>query len=457
MAKTKTKRSPVGTIIFWVLYALLLVGFFFGMRYLLGRFHAWLEKYEASQPKYACQQVFDDIFAAKDWQRIAALSVASPEVNKYENETAFARYLEKQYGDAAISYTETSAGLSGDKKYIVKADDQKFATFTLVSATNESGLDNWHLGRVETIFRQNEEVLVTALAGHTVYLNGVRADGDENVIRKTYTAVEDYLPEGLHGPSDYEIRVKGFLLPPEVKVLDENGEECALAYDAGEHHYTESAVSGSDYTEAEAKLAVAAAETYAQKMIGAASDADLARYFDKESSIYSTIRKSETWMQDYKGFEFTEPVLSQFYRYSEDLFSVRVTLSLNVTRKSGTVKEYPLDSTFFFTKKEEAFLVTEMTNVDVTKKTEEVRLDFYDGKDLINSTFLPINTEIIHTPAVATPTGKTFSGWAEESVDADGHIKMTLRLVPNDGTVILGEDFRLEPMVLYALFESEDA
>lgn len=453
----KTKRSPAGTIVFWVLYALLFVGFFFGMRYALGRFHAWLEKYEASQPKYACQQVFQEIFAAKDWQRIASLSVASPEVNKYENKTAFARYLAEQYGDAKITYTETSAGLSGDKKYVVKADDEKFATFTLVSATDETGLDNWHLGSVETLFKQSEEVRVTALTGHRITLNGIPADESKEIVRKTYTAVENYLPEGLHGPSEYEIRVGGFLLAPEVKVLDENGSECALAYDASEHHYTENAVSGSSYTVAEEKLAVTAAETYARYMIGAAASGDLRTYFDSESDIYSTIRKSETWMQGYSGYAFTTPRLSEFYRYSEELFSLRVEISLNVTRKNGTVKEYPLNSTFFFRKKGNSFLVTEMTNVDVMKKTEEVRLDFYDDGALLQSSFITVGCSEFGAPTLTQKDGKSFSGWAEESVDEKGNITLTLRFVPENGVVTVSSDYRPEPMKLYAVYESEGA
>lgn len=453
----KTKRSPAGTIVFWVLYALLFVGFFFGMRYALGRFHAWLERYEASQPKYACQQVFDEIFAAKDWQRIASLSAESPSVNKYENKAAFARYLEEKYGDAKITYTETSAGLSGDKKYVVKADDEKFASFTLVSATNESGLDNWHLGTVETLFRQNEEVLVTALAGHRITLNGIPVDESKETVRKTYTAVESYLPEGLHGPSEYEIRVGGFLLEPEVKVLDEAGNECALAYDANEHHYTENAVSGSSYTEAEEKLAISAAKSYALYMIGAASTGDLRTYFDSESDIYNTIRKSETWMQSYSGYAFSTPELSQFYRYSEELFSIRVKISLNVTRKNGTVKEYPLNSTFFFQKKGSSFLVTEMTNVDVMQKTEEVRLDFYDGDTLLQSSFVTVGCSEFGAPTLTQKDGKSFSGWAEESVDEKGNVTLTLRFVPENGVVSVSPDYKPEPMRLYAVYESEGA
>ena len=127
------KKSIAGTIIFYVFYVLLILAFVVGISYAMNILRDWLVRFEASQPNYKCEEVFTDLFSDPDWEKIYELS--DTEDTTFENSAAYEAYMTQKVGDRKLTYLETSAGLSGGKKYIVRLDDEKIATFTLRSGT----------------------------------------------------------------------------------------------------------------------------------------------------------------------------------------------------------------------------------------------------------------------------------------------------------------------------------
>ena len=131
-------------------------------------------------------------------------------------------------------------------------------------------------------------------------------------------------------------------------------------------------------------------------------------------------------------------------------------MSLNVKRHNGTVKEYPIDSTFFLKKQEEGnWLVYRMTNVEIQEQTTFVRLRYLaDGQELASS-LVQSDVKSLTPPAVETPEGQVFTGWYSLTTDENGNSTYSLAFLPEeDGTVSLSGE-GLEPMTLYALFEKE--
>ena len=70
----KAKRSWKGTLIFYlcclVFVFVFYVGTFIGLNFL----KAWLVKFEAAQPTVKCQEVFDQLFADPDWEKLYELA-----------------------------------------------------------------------------------------------------------------------------------------------------------------------------------------------------------------------------------------------------------------------------------------------------------------------------------------------------------------------------------------------
>ena len=96
-----------------------------------------------------------------------------------------------------------------------------------------------------------------------------------------------------------------------------------------------------------------------------------------------------------------------------------------------------------------------MININVQERIEKIRLVFKNGDMLVSSVLVDVSPQKLTTQVLPVPEGKVFSGWVKETVGEDGKTTLTVMFTPDEnGVVYLSEDTRLEPMVLYALFES---
>ena len=111
---------------------LFFVGVYFGLNWL----HGWLSDYEAAQPTVKAEQVFTQLFTDPNWG--ALYESAGAKDSAYEGKDAYVSYMEEKVGGQALTYSMTSAGLSGGQKYIVRLGEEKVATFTIKNlATGE--------------------------------------------------------------------------------------------------------------------------------------------------------------------------------------------------------------------------------------------------------------------------------------------------------------------------------
>lgn len=448
--RRRRKRSSKGTIVFYSLYALMILAFVIALSCAVTALQNWLIRFEASQPGYKCEAVFAELFADPDWEAIYELS--GTEDTEYEGKAAYAKYMTALVGDQKLTYLETSAGLSGGKKYIVRLGEEKIATFTLRSdEVAQTEIPQWELGSVEIFFTRRQSVLVEKLPEHTVYINGVALD-ESYTIRTLETTAEGYLPEGVHGYRLEQQLITGLLAEPEVTVKDAEGNVIPVTKDpeTGVYRLSKTVM---EATEEEKQLALKAIQAYAKYMIRANGIDAVGACFDTNSEIYDVIRKYEAWtMQSYASYSFTEPEYSDFYRYSDDLFSIRIKLQLNVKRTNGSIKPYDLNSTLFLQKKADGrYLAIDMTNAETQKVIEHVRLTFIDGTNVLRNELVDANTPELTLPSITPPEGKQFAGWVMQEDDGNGKITLTVVFQPSEsGTVDLRGGGDLEPMVLYA-------
>lgn len=449
------QRRRRRTFWFYFIYFLVLAGLCFGLKLGLDWLEGWLTDYEAAQPKTRCQEIFEDLFSQPDWAELYTL--AGMEGTRYETPEAFAEYMEQKSQGQTLSYYETSAGLSGDHKYIVKLGSQKVAIFTLTNENPQEETPRWELGTVELFPEFSASITVCTAPNRTVFVNGVELT-QEHVQKTLSTAAEDYLPQGLHGLQRQWQYVDGLLLTPQVTALDSDGNPVELVYDEATNTYTE-IFPEMEITEKQTDTAVKAAKTYCRYMIGAASRSDLRGCFDSSTDIYSSIVASDTWMQNYKDYNFSDYTLSGYHSYSSRLYSVTVTMTLNVVRNNNTVKEYPLDTTFFLEKLSDgSWKVVEMTNVDAQEQTVLVRLTFKVGQEVLQSQMTDASAGILSLPEVQPPEGMEFIGWYRQKTDSAGNVTYSLTFMPDEnGQVYLPAETVLEPMTLYALFDTKEA
>lgn len=450
----KHRKGPrLGGVIFYTLYFMFILVFFVATFFGLQWLQSWLADYQAAQPTTKSQEVFDQLFSHPDWG--ALYDAAGIEDTPYEGKEQFVSYMENKVGDATLTFKETSAGLSGDKKYFVLLGDEKIASFTLSGQTAAiTDIPDWELGGVELFFDRSETFYIQNVDGHTVEVNGVPLD-DSHVIQIATTAAAERLPIGVTGTSTCTQEISDLMAVPTVTIFDKSGKSMEVSYDAETHTFTEQ-TEANTISDSEREAALNAAKTNCLFMIEKASKADIAKYFDTSSDVYSVIvNLGNLWVQDNNGYRFTKEEVSDYARYSDDLFSAHVVLNLNVTRKDGTTKDFGYDQTLFFRKQDTGkWLVYDATNADVNAPVGKVRLTFMNGDTVLSSEFVKTDATELDTPLVSAPEGKVFIGWYR--IDKyDNGTTYTMAFDPDEnGHVTIPNGTTLEPMTLYALFET---
>ena len=470
-AKKQKKGPRVGSVIFYTIYFLFILAFF-GATYLgLNWLHGWLSDFEAAQPTLKAKQVFEEVFTDPDWG--ALYEAAGAKDSPYEGKEEYVNYMEEKVGDTKLTYMETSAGLDKTKKkFIVKLGDEKVATFTLTDRNNVGNMDlsdltnlenikdmadipDWQLGAVEVFFERVGTYYIVKMGDHTASVNGVELD-DSFTIQKATTVAERYLPEGTNGFITCIQQIDGLMEVPDVTIVDGAGNPLEVTYDEAARTFTAKTESNT-MTEDQSALALEAAKIYSLWMIDEEHDrAAVAKYFDASSDAYSRIVKStELWMQNHNGYRFENDAVTDYARYSDDIFSVRVKTDLIVTRTDGSNKVYAFNQSMFFQKNEAGkWLCFESTNVDVSEPVGKVRLSFMQGDVMLTTDFYETDAKEVITPKLPVPEGQVFSGWVTISTQEDGTTVYNLEFQPSeDGTVKLPEGNTLRPMTLYALFQ----
>ena len=457
-APPKRKGPRLGGVIFYTLYFLFVAifagGTFLGLNWL----DNWLVDYEAAQPTVKCQEVFEELFGNPDWGKL--YDMAGIQDTAYEGKDAFVAYMTEKVGTTPLTFVETSAGLSGDKKYYVKLGDDRIASFTLTGHQDKvTDIPDWQFGKVELFFDRQDGYLIQKLDGHTAYVNGVPLD-DSFTIQITSTSAEEYLPIGVTGTKTCVQSITGLMVKPTVTVKDQTGAEMPVTYNEETGMFVEQTESNTITKEEEACV-IGALKAYAEFMINASgARTSLAKYYDTNFDAYKDILKigSELWMNKDNGHRFMNESVTDYCKYSDDLFSARGHVTINVTLKDGNTKDFEVDQAVFFRKKDGAWKCYGMTNEDVTKPVGKVRLIFKDGNGTtLVDDFFETNPTSLTTPVLSAPEGKVFSGWVKETV-VGNRKELTVVFTPDEnGRVLISSGTSLEPMVLTPLFEDAAA
>lgn len=454
--KKKKKKASKGTKAFYIVYAIIVVLLLAAAVVAMYLLRNFLVDYQASRPEEKSIEVYTRLFEDPDWA--ALYEQAGLEDTTFEGAEEFAAYMEKKTAGKTLGFLETAAGLSDNHKYVVRADDDKVATFMLVNTvTDPDALPVWELGDMELFYERTESVTVEKDPDYTVYINGQALD-DSYTVAKEYTDAEEYLPEGVHSYRKNTQYVNGLLVAPEVTCTDKNGVAVQLTKGEDGVYRPETNQAAEEMTQQQMDRAVGAAKIFAIYSVQKAGNSDLREYYDSSSQLYKDIVGIDLFTRPFDSYFFDEEnmVVSEYHRYSETMYSIRVNLTFKVNLTTGTVKDFPSDRTYFLEVRENGKdMVVAATNAEIHGVKRQVRLDFnYDGK--VESLFVDASAKSIELPRVEVPAGQTFIGWAQKTVDENGKSVMSVVITPGTGSfgVPSGE---LQYMELFPMFEKEGA
>ena len=455
-APVPQKKGPhLDSVIFYTLYFLLIAVFCVGCVFGVNWLNNWLVDYEAAQPTAKSEEVFNRLFANPDWASL--YEQAGCQDSAYEGKDAFAAYMAQKVNGQQLTYVETSAGLSQGKKYYVKLGDERIGAFYLTNhAARKTDIPDWELGKVELIFDRADGYLIQKVDGHRAYVNGVELD-DSFTIQTTSTSAEDFLPVGTVGAKIDIQSITGLMMRPNVTVLDQSGNNMEVVYDEEKGMFIEQS-EATAISEDEKAAVLGALEAYSEYMINAKGARQaVAKYYDSSSDAYKDIVNmgKELWMNSDRGHRFLNENVTEYIKYSDELFYARGTVTLNVALKDGSTRDYTVDMALFFRLKNGKWLCYGMTNENVTKPVGKVRITFINDGVTLSSEFYQTDAASISTPVVTAPEGKVFTGWVREDV-VGGQKQLTVVFGPGDesGLVTIPSGTTLTPMTLYALFEN---
>lgn len=444
------RRGPrTSTLIFYTAYVMLILLFIVGMFFTLNTLEQELIDFEASQPDPKSDAVFAELFAQPDWAALYGL--AGIEDTVFEGKDAFVSYMEQKVNGQPLTYQATSAGLSGDRKYIVKLNTIPIGSFTLV-CDPEAAVPEWQLGKVALSYEYTESIRVRKLSSHTVYVNGVALD-DSYTTHIGSTTADAYLPRGVYNVWLHTQQVDGLMVTPQVTAVNEMGESVDVSYDSKTRTYITSDPTNA-CTDEERDLALNTVKAYVQYMLGRIPKKELKNYFNDGSQPYERILAEEVWMLTNVDAQFENETITSFYRYSDEIYSIRVRMSAYVTRVNGTQKEYIVEKTLIFQQEEDTWVCADMIDQDLSTLDQTVRITFMDGDTVLSTEFYDTDLQELTTPLLTNSSGHTVTGWYLEEIDGNGIAHQILVFTPDsNGTVLIPEDVKLEPMTLYAKFD----
>lgn len=452
----KKQGVSKGTKRFWIGCLVLVLVFYAAAAVAMLALRRWLVSFENAQPTVKCQEVFEELFENPDWGKL--YDMADLDATGYGGKEAFVSYMTQLVGDQELTFMETSAGLSGDMKYVVRAGDERVALFSLEDlnhVTTMTGVPDWQFKSVEFYLQWAESFYIVTEEGATVLVNGAALD-ESAVVEIREPRANEYLPTFAQAPGQVTMKVTDLLTIPAVEVTDKNGQPLEVSYDEATATFT--ALPGTpEITEDREKLALKAVETYALYMSGKANANNLAAYFDRNSQTFQDIVSSELyWVQKGSGYNFVDQTVTNYRVYSDDIFSVRVSMNLQITRtEDGSIRDNIIDRSLFFTKNSSGeWVCFEMTAVDVDEVSRQVKLTFLNGEEVLQSGFVDAEENTVTCPQVTPPEGKTLTGWTVEETDENGQTVLLLVLTPDEsGIAQVTPGTTLKPMVLSPLFE----
>lgn len=458
----RRKRTTTGTLLFYSIYLVVILALFIAIAIAMGALKNWVPTIIPNdQSKELSQAVFDQYFADPDWATL--YKVTYPNATE-EEVTEYVRQIEEYIGDRKLAFYEYKSSISGDKKVFgVHVDGIGLASFTLTTNDPESTSPTWKFSDVEVqLFPAEPEKPVylsyniITLPGHTVTVNG-EALTQEHIIRKVSTKAEEYLPDGVDGYGLVEYRVEGLKAEPEVAITDKAGAAVEMEYSAETKTYTQVMAEAPTISSADAEYqaVLGAAKVWTEYMIKGGT-AGLKKYYNTNSQAYKDIVEGEKFRQDYKSYSFHPEEITEYYRYSDTMFSAKIKLDCTVIRKAdGYNKLFTVDSTYIFEYTGGKWMVYDLLNIEIQEQIEEVRLTFKDADgNVLSNEFVSSSVKFLTTPTVEAPQGKVLDGWYVQSFDEEGGEHLDKMFVPDaNGTVNLsGNTEALKSMVLVPLF-----
>lgn len=220
---SKKKKSPVGTVIFYTIFALCIIAFTVGFFHVFKVVDEYTYEFESSSPYNIAEDYITHLRAGK-FDTTLKYSGFTPSAFCSE-EDFFAAMRQIYPVGSNITYYESTSYEGKDRmRYNLYIGEERVGYVILekTGKTTSHGFETWQICETQSI-RQTEEYTVTVPAGYSVMVNGEMLD-EKSIV--SYEDAKDYsVFNDIPAPSFVTYKVGGFLSEPTFEFIPENGEE----------------------------------------------------------------------------------------------------------------------------------------------------------------------------------------------------------------------------------------
>lgn len=305
-------------------------------------FSAWLisfiADYNKGIPETVSQEFYEDTFLNTDSKKIIEMS--GIEKSEFETDTQLEEYIKAQFS-GNLSFTSVSSTQSDDRRYIVKSDDYKIASFTLSQDKNG---DSYPSG-ISLHLPKRKDVTVKVFGSSSLFINGKKVS-DEYLEEVSPYKYEYILPKEVSAPQWKTYIIPDLTAEPVITATDRNSKD--VVFTADENGILTECIVYDTPDEEIAQRMINASKEYAKCMQNDAPKSAVYPYIEKGTELYNSLRYVETgFVWDHSGYDFEDVKLSEFLRYDENTVSARISFT-HVLKMYGR-QDYRdmIDITFF--------------------------------------------------------------------------------------------------------------
>jgi len=337
--------------IYLSIVAVVLIGFFFGGKFLLGE----LREYEDTRNIYTARDVFTH-FESGDYEYL------------FQYETGYDADDAANYADAM---RQLAAGgelalvpQATPGEYYVTLGGKRFAEFVLTpiaGQTSPKGYSLWELTSVKALTLPVATYQVRAREDYTVFCDGEALTDAHKTESGLSMNVGEYLPRDV-APTECVYTITTPFGAPVFTCTDHKGREVVLT-DDGKGVLTAGVV----YDTLDEETRTYISKTAKCLALYTSDDEDIYemnKYLLPNSKAAEAIRTLERgWFTLHTSYRFENTTVENVQFYGDNILACDVSLQfIIVARKNNQEKTYPMSYTFYFQKKGEKWLLYDMAS-----------------------------------------------------------------------------------------------
>lgn len=338
--------------LFYKIYFSAVALFVVGLTVFLFVFGGWLKKYEAAQPEQIMSAFMDSgvkngkISAIKDKYHI--------NVSKYETNESMDKAFSALIKDKELTFSTSAIKPEGcDLAYSVKSGDSKLMSVYLMRDDKK----RYSVSGIDFDKKLYKTYKISATSDAEISVNGVTVSADDRKneelpdIDTTLTKSENIINK--------QIITLDNMLNDEPQITAKSGnnalpvEKNGTVYNVVQE-FSEKAAVG--------EIAGKAASVYAEYMQNDSSMTQIRKYMDANTKFYKNLRTSLViFSLDHEKHVIKDVKTTDFHKYSDDLFSCRVTLVNELTRRGEKYQDY-FDKYVYLRRDGNTYKVLDMQN-----------------------------------------------------------------------------------------------